>query len=436
MRRIVVLALLLLAMGAAKAQETWVLDSVYCRTNDWNTNTTVPDVWRKYAYDSMLRDTQELIWRYNIDNSGFEPSERTSKTYNNQDQLVASIRWIYDRSGWRKNGKVDYQYTASGRVEKLTNSFWDGSAWTPRDRTVFSYNADDSLTEMLQEMYSSMQWSAFNKTEIKFNGRLRTEWLQYTSNGSSLDTSNQRIYTYHNQLLESRKTRYNDFGKNRMIDALIDSFSYDQGKQVAHTQYLYSDFSKEWTLLLIDSFSYPAPGEKVKTQFGNFGRLMPSIRVHSYADANGNDTLEERLGWNLFTTSWDPQSRRRKEYTSRNELSYELNESYDGTSNTWTLQFDCKYMYRQVVQVGMVKVEEHAPEVRISQQGVYLLVASEANLQSISVFDLEGKLVAQSQGARAQQVRCKMPSGSGKLFIIHIQGDDWLDTRKLWFRGR
>ncbi|MCB0738693.1 MAG: hypothetical protein KDC92_14355 [Bacteroidetes bacterium] len=405
------------------AQEIEVLDSTHSNANNWITNTTIPDVYTYHLADAQGRDTQVIFYRYDADEGLHYLNEKQSLVYNNNGKIESTVRWIYYTDKFYPEAKTEYTYTINGLVEKMTTYRGSGSNWEEDQKVEYQYNTNDSLTEMALYNFEAGNWSLFSQQIIKFNGNNRSELIDLGFNFSlqEIDTNTHIYYTYQNGLLQEKLNRNIDFSTNNLVDALHDSFYYDnKNRNLARTQKIYDAFGKRWIYILADSFTYPAANEIVKVQYGNFGQWTPSLKEHRYTNTNGNDTLILTSYWDFIAGSFSNNSRRIFRFNSSGKPLYQLSESFDTDLNVWILQNEKTYYYSKKSTVGMP--QKNSAEVKLHYNGKNLMVSANKNIKLISVYTINGQLLAR---VSANETSKRLEVDTKDILIIYVSGTDW-----------
>lgn len=254
--------------------QIFLRDSSVCGVGTAGSASFNDDVAGSYEYDGNGNLTT-AVYRMNDGAGNFELFSKKIFSYTNQEVSYLYQRWDENSVSWKNDYEEISTFDTEGRQTEFTIREVDmNGSWNNLFRETRSYDQDNRLSEVRSAEWNGTAWNDTMLKEISYNALgLYTTIIDFSSNGSGWDT------------LSRESAQYEQFGL-------------------------------QWSNYLLE----------VMTLDG----LQPSIRESYFHNQDGDWTGMTRESWNLFTSSWENDSREQYEYTSKGFWTAWTKQTFDG----------------------------------------------------------------------------------------------------------
>ena len=218
-----------------------VIEQYNAVTYQWETNRTV------YEYDSDWRDTNEIIYKYNLSTSNYESEYKRTFTYNADNLLVKYefIRWDPVNSQWVDSVKYTYWYNnlnlLAGELEQHWNEGLSGfeniekitifrNALGYSDSALYASYIDSTSTwyDYIKVSSGYFQGGRYDSTNLYLKNYYSSEWELRTK----VD------YWYNsNELLVQRLDSSYYMPDSLFTPFMLFTYSYDVNQNLSTSSY-------------------------------------------------------------------------------------------------------------------------------------------------------------------------------------------------------
>lgn len=258
----------------ADNSQIFLKDSSVCGIGSAGSTSFNDDVSGSYEYDGV-GNLVSAVYRMNDGNGNFELFSKKVFSYANQEVSYLYQLWDDNSSSWKNDYEEISTFDTEGNQTefKIREANINGN-WENLFRETRAYNSESRLSEVRSAEWTGTAWNDTMLKEISYNALgLYTTIIDFSSNGSGWDT------------LSRESAQYEQFGL-------------------------------QWSGYLLE----------VMTLDG----LQPSIRESYFHNQDGDWTGMTRESWNLFTSSWENDSREQYEYTPKGFWTAWTKQTFDG----------------------------------------------------------------------------------------------------------
>ncbi len=268
----------------------------------------------RYTYDDRGNTLVEELLFYDEDSMTIYPEYKTSRTFNQNNQLTSLVQEIYDAANqnYQILANTEYLYQNDNLLDStVTSSYNFGTMMLEFSSSAkYSYNGNDQLTLTSQYFWSNNDWLLSNNTTFEYTGDLLTESIIsfYNPSTSMFTPSDRTQYTHDGQRVASQtNSRWDAYTQDWMFTYQI-NYTYDgNGNILSQTGIDYDDVLMMWV-----------PDERQESTYNNDNKVVSSI----YSE------------WDNMNSEWVGVERETYTYVNGNVEIY-LQEEYDADNNIW-----------------------------------------------------------------------------------------------------
>lgn len=341
MKKTIILSIFISAITSLYAEPALLLDSVV--TEIYGNKSRV----ESYEYDSVNRETLDILHVIDKSTGQYVPSEKTVTTYP-QDKTMIQRRftWNATRSYWEQtseyaieydvNGRdslvykasltdtadefdiydfyeTKYVYDSKGRIIQITTRYADylENGYVNKSRVNYTYTDRDSIASVKQYTYSNNAWVGKQAVFYTYSDTLGRYCMKtmgiYDWNTSKKDFTNNKAFI---------NFKYGEFGLTAKA-TYIDVLSQSKLSQLELYTYSSEGFLTEISVLSLNSSNTLSSSQKTLYEY----------------DKKGNCIVEEiQIRTN---NHWEGLSKIERFYNEKDILIEQIRWSYDSENSTW-----------------------------------------------------------------------------------------------------
>lgn len=365
----------------------------------WDTATQLwqPRYQTEYSYDASGNLLSDIATRY-------DESDNSSLYYKNifaytaKNDLSAQEYYVFDsdKHGLVGVSRFEYFYNPAGSPDSVIEYSKSDllNNWIPSSKSIYGYTNDtiqsscemykynatanewmkyiknvqtyDSDSQVLDEQnYTASndnQWTRYSRTINEYlNGKLASS-VTYNSDGVDWVAASRTLYGYRTGKLVAKVTSLYNPNPSVWINAFKDSIEYlTDGKLAKQTAFKWNANSENWVAVARDIHTYDSGNAHEQYFYSSAGAWIGTQKSIMRYDASGNNTSEEKYGWNNETNSWIPSAKTEKVYDGETQkinssIKYSL-----GNNNSWQgyVRQDYEYELLQDSSVGLKFVRNY-----------------------------------------------------------------------------
>ena len=385
-----------------------------------------------YTYDANGNVTQYIYYTTNEITSQWQPSEKEESTYdaNGNMTLYIDYDWKETTSQWQPSDKDEYTYDANGNNTLYIDYDWNEttSQWQPSYKYEYTYDANGNNT-----LYIYYEW---NETSSQWLLNYKVEYT-YDANG------NNTLYICYewNETTSQWQPNYKY------------EYTYDvNGNITLYIYYSWNETTSQWQPYYKYEYTYDVNGNNTLdigySWSETSSQWLPYHKSEYTYDANGNNTLYIYYNWSETSSQWLPYYK--GEYTFDNSFSYDdlilppdwdeeylFNHmlltaiSYDWDVNTSSFINDSRItLYYSEQNTSVAIITEPGIKIYPNPATETLYIVSSTKINSISIYDISGKLILTQEGIDKTCEIALLDIKSG-IYLIEISSDNKTVIQKL-----
>ena len=218
-------------------------------------------------YDYRMEDyiynaqdlVEEILYSYYETSEIWVTSGRTVLTYDEDNRVVFSLRYVFVDDNWKESSKQTWEYE-SGLLQNTIYYTYESGEWIPFERTDYSYSSEGLCLEEINSWWSET-WKPVSKTVFNYDVHLfcieriqygysnSGEWLKRNKNSYDYDASGNlsTLFFY------SFKTEFQDWACGGKYEYLYD----EDNNCIEYNDYHYHD--EAWYLERSYRITYGIP---------------------------------------------------------------------------------------------------------------------------------------------------------------------------------
>jgi hypothetical protein len=413
MTKPILFILLALNALAAKAQDFYVVDSLYC-----------------YFYDSLQNELPYLR-QYNLAFTTDGEVLESRQEANN-----------FGASDWANSTRSSYVYDGQNNLIELTEQHWDSpaQAWANFKRTLNTPNQNGDYTQVLNQEWINGDWFTVERLSSVFNAQGQIEILTREIFGNNGWQNSFRIIYANNASGKLVQTKFQlwDTNSNSFYDVNRQTYTYDSQQLGLETERLTEVFNTSNSL------------------------WETSSRNLKGYDSSGNLTEETTQLWNNVASAWQNQNRILQNFNAKDQVTlrtellwngsqwtnfYQTNNVYDAQFNLlrfevssweltqWVLQSSCNFYPRLHHTVRANETPKplfcSIPNPLAPGQPLFCPNLPAGQGFSLGIYDLQGRLVQFERLDNQQAVHINSSLPGGMYVATLYNGQGVFSTQKL-----
>jgi hypothetical protein len=411
---------------------TQLMDSVYMWR--WDTNGTDWALDYKYSVEQFDANDNPLAeLGQNWDGSAWVFSDRTFYTYDDKNNPLNEVWHIWTGTDWENDQRGSYEYDANNNLLTELVEYGDGDNWVNSMLITNTYDANNNKTSYLHQNWNGNEWENYWQEtytyDVKNNitSEIHQDWIdnQWVDNGQ-----NTYVYDVNNNLISSLTQV--DNGAELVTSEV--TYFYDAGNRlVSDSAYTWGN---SWDYIHLRTYTYDSFGNLINwlSQSKNGENLENLARAIFTYDAANNETSAFRQDWK--DNSWvnfDFDSHSFNEYNLLTSDTYR----YWNSSGTKVMDGDSLAYYYHDAVTGLNEIERARENICIypnPNRGKFILT-SNSNIQSIVIFNINGKLIYSDSGLILQmQKEIDLSNYDKGVYLLKIQTITGVETKKLFIQ--
>ena len=405
MRKTLILFAFILLAAGLRAQDFYVVDSLYCYTHDPVTQAPTPTE-RQYNL-AFTQDDGEVLESGKEERPSWTPQWRnstyTTYVYDGQNNLIEQTeqRWDTLANDWKNYKRTQNTPNPNGDYTLVLNQQWSNGSWQNIDKVISTFNANGHIETLSQELWDA----GMNSWQKNFR-------IVYATNAGG-------------QFLQTKFQLWNP-GTSDFYDISRTTYTYSgtPALESENRTEIYNSVSSQW--------------EKSSRSVKNY-------------DTSGNLTEVIVQLWNTIDSDWLNQNRTLQNFNTDNQVTlrteliwngtqwvnyFQTNNIYDANANLarfevsqwqvnlWKLLNSCDFYWRfhhvvavEETQEGFCKIPNpYKPGTVVFCENLPAGKASQ-----LAIYDMTGKLVCLEK-LENQQINISKPLPAG-MYILSLRGE-------------
>jgi hypothetical protein len=407
---------------------TQFIDSVYMWR--WDSTNADWDLDYKYSvveYDANYNALSELgqVW----DGSAWVYSDRAFQSYDNKNNPLSEVWQIWTGTDWENDQKGSYEYDANNNILTELVQYGDGDTWVNSMLIKKTWDENSNQTSYLHQNWNGTDWENYwqetytydaknNMTSATRQDWIDNQWVDYV----------QDTYVYDNNNLVSSVNQV-DNGAELVTSEV--TYLYDAGnKLVSDSTYTWGN---SWDYVRLGTYTYDSFGNLINwlSQSKNGDDLENIARALFTYDAANNNTSAIRQDWK--DNSWVNLDFNRYSFNEYNLLTSD-SYKYWNSSGTRVMDGDSSAYYYHDAATGINEIERAKENICIypNPNSGKFTVTSNSIIQSIVIFNINGKLIYSDSGfIQQKQKEIDLSNYDKGVYLLKIQTGTGIETKKL-----
>jgi hypothetical protein len=408
---------------------TELIDSVYMWR--WDTNNTNWALDYKYSveqFDANNNPLAELGQNWN--GSSWEYSDQAFYTYDVKNNPLTGVWQYWTGTEWENDQKGSYEYDANSNILSELVAYWEGSDWVNTMLLKYTYDENSNETSYLHQNWNGTDWENYwqeiytyddknNMTSAAHQDWKDNQWVDYGQDTYVYDNNNNLVSSV-NQV---------DNGAE-LVTSEVTYFYNADNKLASDSTYTWG---KSWNYILLGTYTYDTYGNLINwlSQSKNGGILENLSRTIFTFDAANNQTSAIRQNW--IDNSWVNLDIDRYSYDENNLLTMD-SYKYWNSQGTKVMDGDSSIYYYHDAVTGINETEHVNEFICVypnPNRGKFTLT-SNSIIQSIVIFDINGRLVYSDSGLIQQiQKEIDLSKYYKGVYLIKIHTNEGIVTKKV-----
>ncbi len=324
--------------------------------------------------------------------------------------------WDLELNDWVVYAKLRYTYDTNGNMTEYIKYYWDSELndWVGNYKYVYSYDANENLTELIWYSWNSglNEWKQVWKDVYSYdtNGNM-TEWINYDW----------------------------DSELNEWVIDWKDVYSYDtNGNMTEWINYDWDSELNEWISDWKEVSLYNANGNLA--EWSNYSwdselnDWVGNWKDVYFYDTNENMTEHIKYYWASELNDWIEDSKKEYSFNTNGNMTEYINYDWDSELNDW-VGID-KFVFYWSLFVGIdefYKLETFKVFPNPSSGNINFYSEKLLNQAfKLELFNLIGQIIYNKTFYQSNKdYNIDLPEISDGLYILKIQGDNFVKTEKL-----
>lgn len=153
----------------AKTEYTYTSNTMVAVSNSWSNSTWENSSKSEYQLDNagLKTERNSFLWR----DGTWAETGRTLYTYDNNGHLLTEISEYLADGTYIQSSKQFKEYDANNNMTKWGFQTWNATnnLWDDVNRSTYTYNAQNQLTSHLLETFGQYYWTNFSKSEYEYS---------------------------------------------------------------------------------------------------------------------------------------------------------------------------------------------------------------------------------------------------------------------------
>ncbi len=282
---------------------------------DWSTDHWAGSSRTTYSYNGSNRRTSEVV--DTLVGSTWTHASQTLFTYNGSGKNDTSTQQAWVSGAWTNQSLTTYSYDGSGNLTQAVYQTWNGSTYVNADRITATITGG-LLTSTLIETWVSNAWTNLSLSTNTYDGGGHlTQRVDQSWQSSAWINQYRETYTY-----DGAGNQSGSISQYWQSSAWTNTTKHSYVYNGSHQEVLDTSSSwlgAIWFAVTVDSTKYSGSlvSERVSASLLGTG----STRTDYTYDAQGHETIEVGLTWNLGTQQWDNSTRNVYVWTAGGQVS-------------------------------------------------------------------------------------------------------------------
>ncbi|MCC8113245.1 MAG: DUF3836 domain-containing protein [Bacteroidales bacterium] len=431
--------------GSSQTYNQWDEEGRQTLTISLANGSGVAGVWDEgekceYVYDEWGNLTFDVTYLWSSEANDWVASSKNERTLDDNGIITNRIyyTWSSEANEWVLSKKYDWIYDDNGKLTLNISYIWTAETWVEGGKYEYGYDNNGNLT--FQALYEwsteANAWIGAQKKEWAYddNGNriyyASYEWSNETNDWKAFDKQD---YTYDDKGNQIFRIYYTWSGET---NAWEESYKYeydydDNGNKMCYVYFTWTSQTNDWAEYCKVEYDYDEYGNQTLYIFYDWSNeakdwIGYDKREWAY-DEYGNQILSVSYNWSAETNTWVGKVKYEYDYGDWADTPYAeyccLTSSYsssvDGSSWEWSFYYGYEGEFDEATltytihyssinfpagYVSQINYFSKAPgsgiadatvkNTQIAVSGRTILTGGE----SISVYDLSGRLVGRSNG--------------------------------------
>ena len=299
----------------------------------------VGKIWEVYnIYERTYDNNENVIMsiRYDWNGTAWVESKKYTYTYNSNRKETTMVEYNRNGTAWVENLKTESTYNSNGNLTLKISYNWNGSAWKESGKYVYTYNSNGNQILYLYYFLNGTVWEERGKQEYEYdsNGN-QTLWLVYNWNGTALVESFKYEHIYDNNGNLTMLIHY-EWDGTALVENTKSEYTYDNNGNLTMQSFYYW-IDAAWGKFIEDEFIYDSYGKEIiRYRYEWMGTVLQTQRkTESTYNSNGNLTLELGYYWTYWNPEWIEWEKTEYTYDSNGNQTMYIHYNWDIWKNEW-----------------------------------------------------------------------------------------------------
>lgn len=392
----------------------WRLDFL---TNDWAFSTKTTDI--TYDANNNITGFTDSEW----DGLDWVKNYQYAFTYDGNHNTTSYIRRSWDGITWQDEVQITYGYDSNNNKIFTLAQEWNGTEWEGYQRYTYTYNANNDETSRLQEQWNNDAWvndiqqiatydPDYNPVHILLQTWVNNSWQNTEQTTSTYDDNNNPeitleeewdgaswVYVFQSTFLHD--AAYNLISEEYLVwngsswqNGYLYTYTYDGNNNLFTELYQYGE-NGIWINNEYTTYTYDA-GNKLTIELFQMwnGSGWEDNEQFLYAyDSHDNLIAFEIQEWQNL---WNYTYRYILNFDENDFLRYTVTKSFDESGIVY-FGDSTHYYYRTITSIDDVLPGSEHVTISPNPASGQVTIASENEINGISVFSLLGKRIYTSE---------------------------------------